>query len=175
MSSCLLPQQMLSPSHCFFLTPPTLPPGPLSSWKVLPPWGLRSGLWQGHSQVTNTLVSGCRMHTSAQPKATKVPMRFICTCFSDTELPSQELEPSLPSSKLIPLLSQGGFLGSSHTSLKQSCPHPGHSCPSAWMPKDQFLRCGEPISITWNKTDGECCLLQNVATPTSRRSSNPHL
>lgn len=32
------------------------------------------------------------------------------------------------------------------------------SCPSACIPRDPFLGCGGPISMTWSKTDGEPCL-----------------
>ena len=57
---------------------------------------------------------------------------------------------------------------------------PRQSCPSAWMPKDLFLGCRGPISMTWSKIDGEPCLSAGCgysfcrSTPISRLQRCPH-
>ena len=54
------------------------------------------------------------------------------------------------------------------------------SCPSAWMPKDLFLGCRGPISMTWSKIDGEPCLSAGCgysscrSSPISRLQRCPH-
>lgn len=54
------------------------------------------------------------------------------------------------------------------------------SFPSACMPKDLFLGCRGPVSMTWSKIDGEPCLSAGCgysscrSTPISRLQRCPH-
>lgn len=120
------------------------------------------------------------MYISAQPKATEV-LGFTCTCFLVTELPSRGPEPGLPSDRSKPPPKPGEiFRGLWHLPPAELPTPRTQSCPSAWMPKDLFLGCRGPISMTWSKIDGEPCLSAGCgysywrSTPISRLQRCPH-
>lgn len=124
----LLAPITLPPRRCIHrsLPAPALTSGPEGFAR-----GRGPGLEQGHGQVTNTLISGCKMPGSAQPEATGhrgLPMHLPPRPELPSPAPARH-QPGLPSDGARPP-GHGGFLqplsrAELPTPRMQSCHRPG--------------------------------------------------